>query len=100
MHDLAIRLITRYIEEALFEPCAGWSPDMFERRSYARWAAFELIERIMDNPFDTPNFIVGDFILDMIACQCIADGRETALIFAIAVDTAEEILHILKGEHL
>lgn len=95
MNETAIQKIQQALEENLFEPNKGWSDYIFEERSYARWAAYEIMNRIMDRPYDDPEIIVEEFAL-MIAKL----GSETRVstkrrIFLIAYQTAADILTIL-----
>ena len=55
MNEVAICKIMSYIENNLFEPGYLWDKHIFKERSYSRWAAYEILERIMDNPFSSPD---------------------------------------------
>jgi len=70
----------------------NWPLCYFNQRSYSRWAANEILELVMDNPFSTPIDIIEEFIIKMDYFSCI--DLSTSLIFSIAKDTAEDILYL------
>lgn len=93
MNDEAVTTIFRYLEEYLFEPMKNWPKDEFEKRSYERWAAYEIIESLMDNPFTTADMVIDEFILKMI---CFANlAKEKKQQFILAIDVAETIQSLL-----
>ena len=93
MNDEAITTIFRYLEEYLFEPMKNWPKDEFEKRSYERWAAYEIIESLMDNPFTTADMVIDEFILKMICFAHLA--KEQKQQFILAIDVAETIQSLL-----
>lgn len=92
MNQLAIQKIMECLEENLFEPNRQWPQTVFEERSYARWAAFEIWQRLMDRPHDLPDDIIEEFALKTQALSAVTDDPVKARIFSIASDTAEDIL--------
>ena len=94
MNDEAITTIFRYLEEYLFEPMKNWPKDEFEKRSYARWAASEIIESLMDNPFTTADTVISEFIVKMICFANLAKEQQKRQ-FIIAIDVAETIQSLL-----
>lgn len=94
-NEFAIRMIRQAIDECLFEPGYHWSPDMFEERSYARWAAFEILERLMDQPFDDPEVVVSKFMYKMGVLASEERDPKRVHLFMIARDTAHDILSII-----
>lgn len=94
MNEVAICKIMSYIENALFEPRYRWSESMFKERSYSRWAAFEILERIMDRPFTQPDLIIEEFIIKMAYFSCINEDTEASRMFIVARDAAEDILSL------
>lgn len=99
-NEAATRLIITYIEECLFEPKASWCKHEFEKRSYSRWAANEILEGVMDHPMSPADIIIEEFILKMSLYSCVAEDSKVSFIFSIARDTAEDILAYLKGENV
>lgn len=93
MHDEEVITIFRYLEECLFEPMKDWPKEEFERRSYERWAAYEIVELLMDNPFTTADMVIDEFILKMIYFAYLAKEQKQQFIFAI--DVAETIQSLL-----
>ena len=88
--NLALETIQNYIWENLFEPNVHWPMHEFKRRSYARWAALEILEKIK-NGNRLPVIEVYDFFVladDFSKIDCDID---IAFIFKIAAETAEEI---------
>lgn len=59
MYDVAIHFIESYIANYL--PLFGWAPSkaVFAERSFARWAANEILMRIQREFYDIPNHISG-----------------------------------------
>lgn len=91
MNDSAIEKVIRYLDEQLFEPSHYWPSDIFEERSYSRWAACEVIQRLMDQPFEQPDTIVEAFIFEM-SMYAYVGGLSNRRMFSIARDAAEDIL--------
>lgn len=80
------------LEENLFEPNRNWPTDIFEERSHARWAAFELWEQILDHPNTPPDVIIEEFIWKMEIMAYSTKIERKARIFKIAAETAKDIL--------
>ena len=96
MNEVAICKIMSYIENNLFEPGYLWDKHIFKERSYSRWAAYEILERIMDNPFSSPDMIIDEFIIKTALYSCINEDSEASRMFIIARDTAEEISELIS----
>ncbi len=93
MNYEAVIIIFRYLEESLFEPTKDWPKEEFEKRSYERWAAYEIIESLMDHPFITADMVIDEFILKMIFFAHLAKEKKQR--FIIAIDVAETIRSLL-----
>lgn len=91
MNDNAVDIIREYIQEYLFEPSVSWDKTEFMKRSYARWAAYEIVNRIMDNPFDMILDTIDCFIAEMVIYVCCGKSRQSSFIFQTAIETAEDI---------
>lgn len=89
--ELAISIIQEYIEQHLFSPSFSWPKDEFKKRSYSQWAAYEIINRIMDRPFDMSICIIENFICETAMYACYGEDEHRSLIFQTAVETAEEL---------
>ena len=93
MNDEVVTTIFRYLEEYLFEPMKNWPKEEFEKRSYERWAAYEIVESLIDHPFATADMVIDEFILKMIFFAHLAKEKKQQFIFAI--DVAETIQSLL-----
>lgn len=91
-NEVAAYLIFECLEENLVEPRNNWPTLIFEDRSYARWAATEIAEMLMDRPYDDPDLIVQEFMLKMMALENTTRDPAKKRIFNIAIETAEDIL--------
>lgn len=92
MYEAAVQVITDYIEEALFEPAKNWPDIWFTRRSYERWAAGEILTRVVDNPTTPAMTIIESFLVQMLIFSYKAKDTKGPNIFTIAKETAEDIL--------
>jgi len=92
MNEMAAQKIIECLEENLFEPHKSWPTDIFEERSYARWAATELWQRLLDRPNEPPDDVIEEFIFDMVRLECSTKIPKRSRIFSIARETAEDIL--------
>jgi hypothetical protein len=94
MNDEAVTIIFRYLEECLFEPMKNWPKEEFEKRSYERWAAYEIVESLMDHPFATADTVISEFIVKMICFANLAKEQQKQQ-FIFAIDVAETIQSLL-----
>ena len=92
MYEIATQKIMECLEENLIEPQRGWPEDLFEERSFARWAAMELANEIMDRPYEPPDLLVHRFILKMKVFEMETRDPNRSRIFRIASEAAEDIL--------
>lgn len=105
MCDLAISIIDDFIKENLSEVDSKCPKDCFEDRSYARWAAYEIIGRLDEEAQRLPSHITGSwrepippvdiiagFIDDMegYVYDCCSEQHDR--IFSIAKDVADVII--------
>lgn len=95
MHEKAVSIIQDYIDTYLFEPGRNWPEYYFKERSYSRWIANEILERIKKQTSISPIDIIEDFINKLDNWSCVDDkiwpNVKPEEIFSIARDTAEEI---------
>lgn len=91
-NEVVAYMISECLEENLFQPNKNWPETIFEDRSYARWAATELAERLMDRPYENPDMIVEEFMLRMSLLASVTEDPVKRRVFSIARDTAEDIL--------
>lgn len=111
MNELAesVHIINNYIEEYLPAPDIQWPKAQFEERSYSRWAAYELMERVINEASLLPYHITGieekstveiieDFIYEMVYIRDLEDAYRSRLCL-VAIEVSKDILDIfLKGE--
>lgn len=90
--EIAVQIINEYIQEHLFEPSASWPKYEFAKRSYAQWAAYEIVHKLMDHPFEDPIIVIESFMFEMGMYAGISEDEERSWIFQIAVETAEELI--------
>lgn len=95
MNEIAIETVRQYAEENLFEPNIRWPAEIFEERSYSRWAADEIIRRLSDRPFDPADIVVEGFLIEMAMYACLDEAAGRNKGFQIAMNTAEDILCLL-----
>lgn len=91
MNEAAILIIKDYMTEHLFEPCARWPEYYFAERSYARWVATEILERL-EHSQASPINVIADFIRELDDYSCVNTHNE--LLFSMARDAAEEIIRL------
>lgn len=104
MCDMAISIISEYIDERLSETCRLTDYE-FENQSYARWAAYEIIERLNNEAERLPPHltrswreplppvdIIAGFLDDMECYIYDSCGEKHERIFTIAKDVADDII--------
>ena len=99
--NIAVSVIQDYINTYLFEPRKNWPEEEFAIRSYSRWAANDILERIINRSMILPNHITGlesktlfgiiqDFIDEADYCSEMYD-KQSCNMFSIAKDVAMDI---------
>lgn len=92
MYEVAAEIIQEYIDQWLFEPNYYWPRIEFNRRSYSRWAANEIVHRIKtETKGRTVLEIIDEFRWEMDRCSEVDYDRDRAFIFETARETAEDI---------
>lgn len=89
--DSAISIIQNYIYENLFEPALSWNELEFKKRSYQRWAAYEICNRLMDRPLDNPIRVIDSFIFE-ISAYGEAENPKSNFIFQSVAEVAKELI--------
>lgn len=96
MNEQEVRVIQRYVDEVLFEPHINWPKYEFKDQSYSRWAAYEILNLIMDHPFTEASITVEEFMLKMDYFYALAGNDEKArFLFTSARHTAETIFDLI-----
>lgn len=93
MNELFAQWIIESLEADIFKP-SNASDYTFEELSYARWAAYEISELLMNRPHDSPDLIIEEFMLKMTVFEASEDDSRRKRIFAVARETAEDMLTI------
>ncbi len=97
MDERAISAIEDYMFD-LFEPGRNWPKYEFNKRSYERWAAKEILESIRRRPDVSPLQIAEEYVLMTDKLSGIEhDDRNDSFIFSVAHDVATDILDILRA---
>ena len=89
-----MQVIVDYMNEYLTEPGKHWPKYWFEQRVYSRWAANEILERIMEHPSTPPDEVVFDFMHEMSIYASTVNNKEKRFLFLTAKETAEDILSL------
>lgn len=97
-NDTVVQALIDYLNES-DEPEIYWPRHHFEESCFSRWAAWEMIEAILDHPFDDPEDVIEEFTMKMVIFSSIADGTDEGLIFSIAADFADECLTLFREEN-
>lgn len=84
--------IYNYIEENLFAPARKWPEHEFRKRSYGRWAAYEILKRIQNTPEAAPFLVILYFRYEMDYLSGIREDSDAEFMFITARDIADEII--------
>lgn len=97
MDNRVIAAIEDYIFD-LFEPNRNWPKYEFCKRSYARWAATEILNSVKRHPYISPYQLVEDFARKTDTFSGLDhDERNDGFIFLVAHNVATDILDILRA---
>lgn len=107
MIDSPMMTIQNFIDETLFKPDVGWPKYEFQKRSYARWAANEILDRIIQEEMRLPPHITGvepltplqiiqGFMMETDYFAGIAENKHDRFIFTTARDTAENLIYLFS----
>lgn len=97
MNDTAIKIVSDFIDKNLTDPQIYWAPGMFLQRSYERWAAYEIINKLLDKPFDPPLETIEAFMYESSIRSTFyeaLDNEDKAYMFSIAAYISETILRL------
>lgn len=103
MYEVAVSVISEYMDEYLFEPAANWPEEEFFERSCSRWVANEILARINDEDMLLPQHVTGreyqsplgiihEFINELIYFTEISENAYHQNMFSIATETAIDII--------
>ena len=97
-NDAAVQALLDYLNES-DAPEIYWPRHHFEESCFSRWAAWEMIEAIMDHPMKDPEDVIEEFAIKMVLFSSIADGTDEGRILSIAADFADECLTLYREEN-
>lgn len=92
--------IQNYVNNYLFDPDIMWPVNEFKKRSYSRWAAYEILDRIKNDleNRDPINNVV-EFLKEVRSYSELCTNDCVNFIFTTAIETAEDIIFLLlKGD--
>lgn len=90
--------IMLYFNDYLFAPKYGWQTNYALERSYERWTAGYLIDKILENE-DKPGVkVIEDTIAYFKSAALNTSVKEQRHLFAIAAETANDILETIEKE--
>lgn len=97
MDETAVRFVIQYIDDQLFLPSIKWPKEQLEERLYSRWAANELLMRLINNnPRHILSIIIVEmFVYDMVMLAYLAHREQDFLKFNIAINIGEDIKDML-----
>lgn len=87
---VSVDAIEEYISEYLFLPSINWPKEEFERRTYSRWAASEILNRVRNDDRD-PLDVIEEFSDEMDRYFELSDSHNSWYIFIAAKETADDI---------
>lgn len=107
MDDSAVMIIQSYINEKLSDENLEPETWGFTKMSYSKWAAYEILEMVMDEFYILPEHISGRASLDinevidyfkslMFRCLSVNKNNPRRSIFTTALKTADEIRNLFN----
>lgn len=97
MNERVIFVIQEYMYD-LFEPGRNWPKYEFSKRSYARWAASEILKSIQSSPNISAIKVVENFAQKTNEWSKMDHyNLNDGFIFYVAHDVATDILDILRA---
>lgn len=96
MNQLEAEMVLKYIEEHLPLEEKFLNKNAAKERSYSRWAAYELVERFMDHPFDPPEVIVDSFLIELMWYSKMSNDEHKNRLWMAAIDAVEDISCLLE----
>lgn len=98
-NEIAVMALCEYLYQ-VEEPELHWDQkDQFEEVCFARWAAGELINAIMDHPMVSAEDTIEEFAIKMTAYSALSHDTDAGRIFKIAANFAYDTLEIFMEEY-
>lgn len=94
MNKHVVQSVYFFSEEQWVEPSGNWPKYWFDKNSYSRWAASEVLYLLRTGGDRKPSAIVEAFYnkMDLYSTY----NKETGYIFSIARDAARDLLDIVS----
>lgn len=96
MHEREVQIIQDYANRCYFDLPKGAPIEYLKEHGYSTWAVKEVLHAIYANPFADPESLVMGFAVQMEYFYCLSDSPEQQEMFAMARETAEDILRLIK----
>ena len=84
-----------FTEEQWIEPDRNWPPYWFDRNSYSRWAAYEIIDLLRNRGDEKASTTVKQFKDKMDNYSCYNPISRN--LFRLATEAADDILDIVRA---
>lgn len=96
-NEMAIQIVQEYVKELENHPCSigYWRSSEFAQRSYAKTAAYDILERLKKQCSEPPLIVIEEYRDKMDEYACI--NPVASIMFSVAHDTAENIIDALVG---
>lgn len=95
MSDHVVRCVYSFSEEQWVEPSKHWPKYWFDKNSYSRWAASEIIYLLRKRGDLAPSQVVSEFADRMDDYSCY--NETSRYIFTIAHEAATDILDFVRS---
>ena len=96
--DGILHKIMLYFDDYLFAPRRGWAPGYIRERSYERWAAGYLIDRILENRDLSGIVVIKNVLLYFETAALNTTSKEQRYLFEVAAGTVKNILETIEKE--
>ena len=92
-NSLAIEAAMCYLERLENQPMGYWRSSEFAQLSYAKTAAREVVDLLKNDDSKPPLVIIEEYVDKMNKYACL--NKERSIMFSVAADTAEDMIHEL-----
>lgn len=95
MIEDALIKIQNYVDTYLYEPLKNWNKYDIQKRSYERWAAYEIMNSILDHPIDDPVWTIENYMFTVGMYADLDPLAKENGPFMVAIEVAEELLSLV-----
>lgn len=93
MDDKDVRIIEDYIDHNVPEPSVNDRDDIFELHAYSRWAAYEILERVIYEAMKLPSHISGK---ESLTLRELVENFIDEMDYYVSVSTSEQVKNIFS----